>query len=368
MLTYIIAASINEIENLRPLKNHTEEELRVIVIDEGDKKVRLRNDEHLKDIPHEHFGPKEREKWFRDRFGSAYRRYIGLIPEKCHAETSFGFLHAYEEEAEMVLEIDDDVYISESFVEEHIENLSTTNGVTVHAEGRWYNTLENLVLNVDFPEYPRGHPYDRETRRNAYSWSVYGSECALNMGLWLNCPDFDALTIAHYGGLDGKCDIASKACKREKVIVGEGTYFALCSMNTMFKNQVVPAFYQLYMNTLGIDRFDDIWSGIFLKKIADHLGDKACLGKPLGTHSKRSRDVFKDLSKELQGMAINERLWRIVDETEFSSKNYADCYLELAEHLNRSVEREFDDPIQKKFMKLQIEKMRTWVDAVDKLS
>jgi len=61
MLTYIIAASINEIENLKPLKNHTEEELKVIVIDEGDKKVRLRNDEHLKDIPHEHFGPKERE-------------------------------------------------------------------------------------------------------------------------------------------------------------------------------------------------------------------------------------------------------------------------------------------------------------------
>lgn len=366
MVTYVVTASINELENLKPLRNQ-EGEVKVVIVDEGDKKVRLKNDEHLKGVPHEYFGPQERKAWFKERFGSAYRKYISCIPEKCHAETSFGFLLAYADEAEMVLEIDDDVYIPENFVKEHTENLTKRKGITVRAEGKWYNTMENLLLNVDFPEYPRGHPYDPETRRSNYTWSAGGSECVLNMGLWLECPDLSALTIAYYGGLDGRCSIESKGCKREKVILGEGTYFAVCSMNTLFETRIVPAFYQLYMNELGIDRFDDIWSGIFVKRIADHIGEKMCLGKPLGIHSKRSRNVFKDLSKELEGVAINEKLWRVVDETAFSSQTYADCYLELAEHLNRNVKKRFDEPVHIKFMNLQIEKMRIWVDALDKL-
>jgi len=309
----------------------------------------------------------KRENWFKSRFGSAFKRYASLIPEGCHAETSFGFLVAYEENADVVLEVDDDVRITKDFVREHIENLSNEDGVTVRAEGKWYNTMENLVLNVDFPVYPRGHPYSQETRHEDYSWTEKRDKCVLNMGLWLRCPDLDALTIVHYGGLDGKCGIKSIACKREKVVVGEGTHFATCSMNMSFKTQVMPAFYQLYMNTLGVDRFDDIWSGLFLKKITDHLGERMCLGKPLGIHVKRNRDVFEDLRKETEGVAINEKLWRVIDEAGLSSKSYADCYLELAEHLNKSVEKQFKSPLHAKFMKLQVERMRIWVDALDKL-
>ena len=50
---------------------------------------------------------RERREWFKGRFGSAFRRYEGIIPERCHAETSFGFLVAYEEDADVVLELDD---------------------------------------------------------------------------------------------------------------------------------------------------------------------------------------------------------------------------------------------------------------------
>jgi hypothetical protein len=130
----------------------------------------------------------------------------------------------------------------------------------------------------------------------------------------LDChPDLDALTVLHYGGLDGKCNIHSKNLKREKVVIEKGTYVAICSMNTAFVSKIIPAFYHLYMNHIGIDRFDDIWSGIFLKKIADHLGDNVSLGKPLVYHNKRPRNVFKDLRNELEGMVINETLWRIVE-------------------------------------------------------
>ena len=368
MLTYIIVPSVNEVKNLKAINDEADEDIKVLVIDEGNQKIRARNAKNLTNVPNEYFGPGERKQWFEDNFGSAYKKYMSLIPERCHAETSFGFLLAYTEGANIVIEVDDDVYKIDNFVEEHTENLTREDGMTVHAKGKWYNTLENLMLTVDFGIYPRGHPYDLGTRQEHYFWTEGGGECVLNMGLWLGHPDLGALTLAYHGGLDGRCVIKSKACRRDKVVVGEDTYFAVCSMNTSFKTRIMPAFYQLYMNTLGIDRFDDIWSGLFLKKIVDHLGEKMCLGKPLCVHTKRGRDVFKDLRKELEGVVINEKLWRIIDEAELSSKSYADCYLELAEHIDKNVERQFKEPIHVKFMKLQVEKMRTWVEALDKLS
>jgi hypothetical protein len=369
-MIYIITASINEVTNLRPLNpdSKAQEDLKVLIIDEGDAKLRMKNDKHLEDVPHEYFGPKERMEWFKSRFGSAYRRYESVIPERCHAETSFGFLVAYEEKADLVLELDDDVQITKGFVEKHVETLSSEEGVTVHAEGKWYNTMENLALNGNSAIYPRGHPYSPETRQRDYSWVENGGECVLNMGLWLHDPDLDALTLLYHGGLDGTCDVKSKGCKRKKVTVEVGTYFAVCSMNTAFKTRVIPAFYQLYMNPKSIDRFDDIWSGIFLKKIADHLEEKMCIGEPLGSHIKRSRNALNDLRKELGGIIINEKLWRIVDEAKLSSKNFADCYLELSEYLDDSLNEQIKEPAYVKFLRLQTEKMRTWIEAIDKLS
>lgn len=367
MQVYIVTASINPLENLRALRNSSVE-AKILVIDEGDEKVRKLNQELLSDIPHEFYGPKEREEWFKERFGKSYRKYLRLIPKRCHAEVSFGFLRAYEEGATVILEVDDDVYVSNNFLEVHIDNLFNGDGVTVNASGKWYNTMENLDLNVGHKIFPRGHPYDPACRSEDYVWTEDGGSCVVNMGLWRGQPDLDALTILYYGGLNGKCAIESHGYKREKIILGKGTYFGLCSMNTSFLPKIVPAFYQLYMNFNNIDRFDDIWSGVFLKKIADHLGDKLCLGKPSGKHVKRSRSIFKDLQREINGLEMNEHLWKICDASELTAKNYADCYLELADHIDKNLEKLARLPENAKFWQVQIENMRKWVDVTDKIS
>jgi len=368
MLIYIVTPSINQLTNLENLGNSCTEETKVLVIDEGDKSIRKENDKVLSDLPHEYYGPAERERWFKDKFGRAFEKYLGLIPKNCHAELSFGFLKAYEDQASAIIEIDDDVHISNGFLKEHINNLFDSKGVTVSSHGRWYNTVENLHLNADQKIFPRGHPYNPFCREEEYVWKEEGGTCVLNMGLWSSQPDLDALTILYYAGLDGRCNIEGKGCKRGKIVLNEKTYFAICSMNTSFLPKVIPAFYQLYMNFMEVDRFDDIWSGVFLKRIADHVGDKICLGKPLGQHLKRSRNIFKDLKKEINGLEMNEYLWEIIEEADFSARNYADCYLELAEHLRNNMEKRFKDSMYIKFWDVQIEKMRNWVELVDRLT
>lgn len=365
----IVVASTNILENIKRLEvTLAKHSFGIIVVDEGDKGLRRKNDKLFSSMPHVYYGPKEREEWFKQHFGMNYHRYLSVIPERCHAETSFGFLLAYEEQPEFVIELDDDVFpiSGRNIMDCHANNLFNSNGVTVHSKGRWYNSLENLDLSTITRLFPRGHPYATEARTENFVWSNGGKECVLNMGLWAGCPDLDALTILYHGGLDGRCDIEGKKCRRDKVIVSKGTYFALCSMNTAFLPKIIPAFYQLYMNFLGVDRFDDIWSGIFLKKIVDHVGDNVSLGEPVVHHAKRARDTFKDLRKELEGMRINEALWKMVDGTQLDGKTYWDLYHSLTHSLAENFLK-LQNSANRKFMLTQIERMMLWLEIIDKL-
>jgi len=139
-------------------------------------------------------------------------------------------------------------------------------------------------------------------------------------------------------------------------------------MNTAFLPEIVPAFYQLYNNFMGIDRFDDIWSGIFLKKIADHLGKKVCLGAPMVNHRKRPRDTFRDLRKELEGMIINEKLWTLADEVEIEGSTYWDAYYSLIRELEKKIPKAFSEPRYRRFLKVQLQKMRFWLKITEDLT
>ncbi|MHA1833932.1 MAG: hypothetical protein ACTSV7_08065 [Candidatus Baldrarchaeia archaeon] len=366
---YVIISSINVLTNIQKFKpmlaNH---DCKTIIIDEGDEHLRIKNKIFLSGLDYEFYGPSERKNWFKQRFGSSYERYACVIPERCHAETSFGFLVAYEGNPDLVIELDDDVFPFQGYdiIDDHIDNLFNDEGVTVRSKSRWYNTLENFKLSSTTRIFPRGHPYAQETRKEDYIWDNQGCKCVLNMGLWAGDLDLDALTILYNQGLKGKCSIKGKECKRNKIVVDRGTYFAICSMNTSFTPRIIPAFYQLYMNFMGVDRFDDIWSGMFFKKIADHLGHKVCLGKPLVYHDKRPRNVFSDLKKELDGMMINEVLWKIVDSLNLEGKTYWDSYNSLIQRIEKNLSK-LKNNLHQNFLAIQAQKMLLWLKIIDKL-
>jgi len=370
MKTCVVVASINTLDNMKAFELELlDHECKVIVIDEGDAIVRKENEKLLSSLQHEYYGPAERTEWFKKRFGSSYKDLLSVIPERCHAETSFGFLVAYEEKPDIILEVDDDVFpfADHALVGAHTRNLLGNDGVTVDCRGKWYNTMENLTFTRSMMLYARGHPYGERAEIEYLTWKNSGDKCVLNMGLWTGCPDLDALTILYNGGMNGQCSIAATGCKRDKVIVDKGTYFPVCSMNTAFLCEVAPAFYQLYSNFMGIDRFDDIWSGVFIKKIADHLGRKVSLGSPLVTHRKRPRDTFKDLRKEFEGMVINEKLWALVDQIELEGSEYWDAYNSLIEELEKRIPQAFTEPLHREFLEAQLQKMRLWLKITDRL-
>jgi Reversibly glycosylated polypeptide len=370
MKTCIVIASINPLSNIKAFEPELlHHDCEVIVVDEGNSSVRRENEKLLSSLNHKYYGPTERADWFKKRFGSSYTDLLSVIPERCHAETSFGFLVAFEEKPDTILEVDDDVFpfTDHALIDSHVRNLSGNGGVTVGCKSKWYNTMENLTLTHSTMLYPRGHPYGQRDENEGLTWKNSRGKCDLNMGLWTGCPDLDALTILYHGGMNGQCSISSTGSKRDKIIAAKGTYFPVCSMNTAFLCEVAPAFYQLYSNFMGIDRFDDIWSGVFIKKIADHLGRKISLGSPLVNHRKRPRDTLKDLRKELEGMIINEKLWTLVDQIELEGSTYWDAYDSLIQELGRKIPQTFTEPLHRDFLEVQLQKMKLWLRIIDQL-
>ena len=368
--TYVVITSTGAVNNLAAskialVKNGS----RIIIVDEGDKSFRRANSKLLSGVAHKFYGPSERKTWFKRRFASASERIASVIPVKCHAENSFGFLAAFEEGADVIIELDDDVAYTgkHDFVAEHMSNLKTGRGVTVSSTSRWYNPMNDLKLNVQGAVFPRGFPYDPQTRDQGYSERQSSVDCVLNMGMWTGNPDLDSVTILSHGGLNGYCAIRSLGLKRRKVVVDTGTYLPICSMNAAFRAEIVPAFYQLYMNYEGLDRFDDIWSGIFLKKISDHLGKHIAVGSPTAEHRKSERSIFRDLRREMEGIAINEFLWKIVDATHVTGSNYRDCYDSIVSEIKSRIVK-IADITHRKLLSMQVQKMQLWLETVDYIS
>ena len=303
----------------------------------------------------EFFGRKERQQWFKDR-----DLEDSVIPPKAHAEISFGLLVAYEMgDYDMVVFVDDDTYPKDSdFLGKNWMALNSTTNITSDLR-KWVNVTGGVY-------YPRGYPYGERvnpTNLNYESPKTSGT-VVLNQGLWTGVPDMNAVDILARGGLDGRCTIDLKV--EGSNIIGFGSYVTVCSMNLSFRPEIIPAFYQLYMNREmmhGIDRFDDIWSGVFLKKILDHVGTSMSYGVPLCVHDKQPRDIFRDVKAEMEGLIINETLWKVVDEIELTESGYLNSYFELASKLSEQRHR-FHLPDYIEFM---CRKMMRWTRLIEKI-
>jgi len=225
---------------------------------------------------------------------------------------SYGFWKAWRDGADIIMTLDDDCYpVDNDFIKRHVTNLS------LKAPKNWVGTFPH----PDFM-FTRGFPY---SVRDAYPIMV-------SHGLWSKNLDLDGKTQKKFPGLN----IAPYPSMAS--FVPKGQYFPMCSMNLAFRKEVTPLMYFPLMGkdpdgrAWEFDRFDDIWAGIFAKKIMDHLGYGVANGSPFVEHRKAS-DPDGDIQREKQGLPMNEKLWTWVDSVILTKKTPASCYLELAQKI-----------------------------------
>ncbi|WP_299267583.1 alpha-1 4-glucan-protein synthase [Halorientalis sp.] len=279
------------------------------------------------------FDGSARKAWFEEQ---GVPQYSHLIPEASHAQTSFGLLYMWAGEFEYGFFIDDDTlpHPDFDFFGTHFDNLAYEGTVeSVGSDERWANVL---YQNVDeHGLYPRGYPYSAMDEA-VETGEVKVDDVVASQGLWTNVPDLDAVRILMDGDLQGQAQTRTSAEDYDGNFVAKrGNYLTVCSMNLAFRREVIPAFYQLPMddNEWDVGRFDDIWSGLFLKRACDVLDKRIVNGNPLCEHNKAPRSTFSDLNNEVPGLELNEHVWEIVDEVGDDADTYAGVFAAMADAL-----------------------------------
>jgi hypothetical protein len=307
-----------------------------------------------------------REAWY-EKHGVA--EYGHVVPAASHAETSFGLLYMEANPRyELGFFIDDDTLPHEEFdyFGRHLDNLGFSGSVeSVGSDERWANVL---YQSYDGDLYPRGYPYaamDEDVRTGEAD--VEAGDVVASQGLWTNVPDLDAVRILMDGDLQGQAQTRTDADDFERdFVAARGNYLTVCSMNLAFRREVIPAFYQFPMddNEWDVGRFDDIWSGVTLKRACDVLGKRIYNGDPLCEHNKAPRSTFDDLTNEVHGLELNEHFWEVVDDVGGDADDYEGVARAMADALATG---DFSGYNNGAFLNHCGEYMRDWLDCLDEL-
>jgi reversibly glycosylated polypeptide/UDP-arabinopyranose mutase len=314
MKAIIVVPTIRDLSFLEDWREEFEPHKIIVCEDHPEKQLRL-----PKGFQIDHYSWREMDaelgadSWIIPRFNASVR--------------SFGYWKAWQEKPDMIVTIDDDCYPSANgngtragFIDRHWQNLQAK------ATLGWERTADFCT---------RGFPY--ELRDSA--------AVVVSHGLWCGIPDLDAPTQLVTPNLQVDPSPGVK-------VIPRGTYFPMSGMNLAFSPLVAPALYFLIMGRdWPFDRFDDIWAGVLVKKICDHLGFAMCSGEPTVEH-RRASNVFTNLKKEAAGIEANEYFWQAVDSVQLESESVRDCYKELARKL--PLEGEYWDKLR--------EAMTIWAD------
>ncbi|WP_178917710.1 alpha-1 4-glucan-protein synthase [Natronomonas gomsonensis] len=311
------------------------------------------------------FDSSRRQEWYE---ANDIAEYSHVVPAASHAETSFGLLYMWANERfEYGFFIDDDTlpHEEDDFFGRHMENLAYEGDIeSVSSDEQWVNVLYQNA--DDHGLYPRGYPYaamDETVETDTESVD----DVVASQGLWTNVPDLDAVRILMDGDLQGQAQTRTSRDDFEgDFVAAEGDYLTVCSMNLAFKREVIPAFYQLPMdeNEWDVGRFDDIWSGVFLKRACDVLGKQIYNGYPLCEHNKAPRSTFDDLTNEVAGLELNEHLWEIIDDAGADADSYAAVFEAMAEELRDGDYSAYNNGA---FFNHVGEYMYDWLDCLDSL-
>jgi len=316
----------------------------------------------LKDlgVEGEVFDGTRRSEWFES---AGVAEYDHLIPAASHAQTSFGLLYMWANDFEYGVFIDDDTLPHDDvdFFGTHMANLQFEGEIEqVSSDERWVNVL----YQSDHDLYPRGYPYaamDEDIERA----QAHVDDVVASQGLWTNVPDLDAVRILMDGDLRGQAQTRTTTDDYgTDFVAAPGQYLTVCSMDLAFRREVIPAFYQLPMddNRWDVGRFDDIWSGLFLKRAVDVLGKQIYNGDPLCEHNKAPRSTFSDLTNEVHGLELNEHVWEIIDAVGGDADSYAGVFRAMAEAL---AEGDFEDWENGAFLNYCGEYMLDWLACLD---
>jgi hypothetical protein len=275
----------------------------------------------------EYLPPEAQENWL-----AKFPDFAAIVPWNSDNRRNIGFLRALEEGCEILVAIDDDNFaLPESdFYAAHSHTGKAVTLESVSGDSGWYNICQELTLDPAIDAIPRGYPYKMKGV-TSQEHAPRSFRVAANAGLWLGNPDVDAATRL-------TCNLIAKGAKARSFALQPGTWSPINTQNTAVARRAIPAYYYVRMLEdlpgAKLDRYGDIWSGYFLTRCAEHLGECVTVGLPLVQHDRNMHDLMDDLRAEIWGMVTTPHLIDILRSSTLTGGDYFEAIRSLAACLN----------------------------------
>lgn len=311
----------------------------------------------------EYMDPNAQESWL-----ARFPDLASIIPWNSDNRRNVGFLRALEEGCQTLVSIDDDNYALpwSNFYEGHAHVGEPTRVEVIASESGWYNICNELVLQPQVEIVARGFPYDQRGKPFC-SKGIGTVRTIANAGLWLGSPDVDAATRL-------ALPVEATSARLRSIALEPGTWSPVNTQNTSLNRRAIPAYYYVRMLVdlpgAKLDRYGDIWSGYFLLRCAQHLGDVVTLGLPVVRHDRNTHDFLADLRAEIWGMMITPKLTQVLRSLPLTGQDYSEAALSLADGLAKSsgeIEESVRLPGVSDYIRQIASHLRVWVDVCAEL-
>jgi hypothetical protein len=314
-----------------------------------------------------YFGKEEQEDFLRP-----FPKLAAEIPWRSDNRRNVGFLAAFRDRCDVVVAIDDDNYPKPQwpFFEGHSTVGRTASLPTAVGHDGWFNlcsmmSVECHAMGGGGSVFARGFPYKRrDAACSKMSETISTGRIAVNAG----DPDVDAATRL-------VTDCATRENFSTDLILAPGTLMPINTQNTGILRDAIPAYYYVKMGHpvggMKLDRFGDIFSGFFIQKCAQAVGDRIRIGAPVVDHRRSPHNLYKDLWNELAGMVVIDDMLPVLESEMPAAKSYGEAMHNLAAQIEEWAATQngflWDDALRGYFGNVA-QNMRLWVDACRQLT
>ena len=310
----------------------------------------------------EYFDVQKQEQWLKK-----YPRFAQIIPYNSDNRRNIGFLMALERGCDLLISLDDDNFprANDDFFGRH-RIVGTRQRLPVVSTGSgWFNGCDLLAKRPNQRIYPRGYPYSKRWQDDSVVTREEEVLVMVNSGLWLGDPDVDALTRA-------TIPVTTMKFSGEQIALACAVWAPINSQNTCLHVDLLPAYYFVIMGErvdgFRLGRYGDIWAGLFLKKVMDHLGYSLAIGHPVVKHRRNRHDLFDDLRQEFLSILYTDLLVDIVTNLDLKGNDAMTLYDNLADQLLASVlaDGRFTSSF-KRYSKKLCYNQKTWLETLQKI-
>jgi len=304
---------------------------------------------------------------FQKKYIRKFKGLSKIISYNSTTRRNIGHLKAAEDGAKVIVILDDDNHITNNKFLHYISHLGKKGNFTeVKSSIGWFNPCSILKTDHKRSIFMRGFPYAKQSIPNKYTFKKNSGRVVLNLGLWTDDPDVDAVT-----NLANPTKILGLKNGHSTLLISKDTLIPINTQNTSLLTEILPCFYDVMQGHnfkgLKIDRYSDVWAGFLAKKVIDHMGDKITVGQPLTRHLRNPHDLMNDLKMELWGMILTEKFVKWIEATDIRGSSYSESYYYLAKKMETKLTNSFDDTNIRKYFKKLSNAMKIWVAACEKI-